>query len=58
MKSCLAFLDAGQLFYGLKWSLVWERTTCRKTGAEVLCSRRKEDRKSYSSSLPETLLIT
>lgn len=24
----------------------------------VLCSRRKEDRKSYSSSLPETLLIT
>ena len=57
MKSCLAFLDAGQLLrFKMEPCVGTDNLPQNRCG--VLCSRRKEYRKSYSSSLPETLLIT
>ena len=58
MKSCPAFLDAGQLFLRFKMEPCVGTDNLPQNRCGVLCSRRKEYRKSYSSSLPETLLIT
>nr|DAT76175.1 MAG TPA: hypothetical protein [Caudoviricetes sp.] len=57
-KKAALHRDGAGLLLQLKWSHLWERKARNGTGAECIAAGRKKQGENYSSSLPETLLMT